>query len=178
MEIKRSNLIETNLALTSQVRLAKALIKRGVNTSLAVQVVKGVKERNLINNRFTIKLFSNPAEFNPQNVYTVSQHSWAGRTEDWETVTPLLSDLEIGEYIKKEYSANGKPWETTEESECDSDYTIADPQACVIKREGIDTMNNSHNDYSEWVLAIYVPNLDTLKQERKSLLEALKLLGF
>ena len=178
MEIKRSNLIETNLALTSQVRLAKALIKRGVNTSLAVKVVKGVKSVGALNNRFTIKIENNPANFNPQNKTSHSQHSWAGHETETEIVTAVLGDIEIGEYVNKEYSNNGKPWVNEKYKNEESDYTIAEPQAVVIDRRGESTMNNSNNDWSEWTLELYIPNLDTLKAERKNLIEALKLLGF
>ena len=163
----------------SSVRLAKALIKRGVKTSEAVLIVKEIKKIRLLGKKLTISIVNDPMGFNPMGGIEGEQHSWAGSAITETTILPIIGDVVPGEFRKIAYSNNGKPWEEDNDNFVeDSDYTIGDLQ-CVVEQRIINNHYNNNNEESEvYTLIVYIPDFKTMKSEKTKLLAALKVLGF
>ena len=175
LEGKKAAYAATDLSITNRVKLAKALLKRGVSNY--AEIVKKIHESGLQNDYFTIIVENNPLRFNPQNGLDEMQHSWAGGKSDRQTVTVLTGDVVPGSLQKYEYYQNGNLTDSQHEEE-DADFTIALPQAVIIQHEVDDHFNNNSEDYVYSQLVIYQPALETLKEDRQRKLEALKVLGF
>jgi len=175
LELKKAAYAATDLSITNRVKLAKALLKRGVSNY--AEIVNKIHESGLQNNYFTIIVESNPLRFNPQNGVDEMQHSWAGGKSDRQTVTVLTGDIVPGSIHKYEYYQNGNLTDSQYEEE-DADFTIALPQSVIIQHEVDDHFNNNSEYYVYAQLVIYQPALGTLKEERQKKLEALKILGF
>ena len=171
----RKNLTEGK----SSVRLAKALIKRGVKTSEAVLISKELAKKKLRDKKFTISIVNDPMKFNPMSGVEGEQHSWAGSDITETTILPIIGDVRVGSFRKIAYSNNGGTWEEDNDNFVeDSDYTVGDLQ-CVVEQRIINNLYNNNNEDSEkHTLIVYIPDFKTMKAEKIKVLEALKVLGF
>ena len=171
----RKNLTEGK----SSVRLAKALIKRGVKTSEAVLISKELANKKLRDKKFTIQTVNDPMGFNPMGGVEGEQHSWAGSDITETTILPIIGDVRVGSFRKIAYSNNGGTWEEDNDNFVeDSDYTVGDLQ-CVVEMITYSYHYNNNNEESEvYTLIVYIPDFKTMKMEKTKVLEALKVLGF
>jgi len=171
----RKNLTEGK----SSVRLAKALIKRGVKTSEAVLISKELANKKLRDKKFTIEIVNDPMSFNPMCGVEGEQHSWAGSDITETTILPIIGDVRVGSFRKIAYSNNGSPWEEDNDNfQEGSDYTVGNLQ-CVVEQRIINNHYNNNNEESEvYTLIVYIPDFKTMKSEKTKLLAALKVLGF
>ena len=171
----RKNLTEGK----SSVRLAKALIKRGVKTSEAVLISKELAKKKLLEKKLTISIVNDPMSFNPMCGVEGEQHSWAGSDITETTILPIIGDVRVGSFRKIAYSNNGGAWEEDNDNfQEGSDYTVGDLQCVVEKVTYCYHYNNNNEDSEKHTLIVYIPDFKTMKAEKIKVLEALKVLGF